>query len=57
MGIEIAWTYNLDMSRRKLNLTMDDDIKAVLIKYGHINPTKPHILHQKDCKIQYGAKS
>ena len=57
MGIEIAWTYNLDMSRRKLNLTMDDDIKAVLIKYGHINPTKPQILHQKDCKIQYGAKS
>ena len=55
-GIDLTWNYNLGMYRRKFHLTMDGYIGDFLIKYGHINPTKPQISSLKHHEIQYGTK-
>ena len=47
--------YRLNMSKCKVRIKMDGHNKALLIKYGQNNPTKPQFLTHKHRKIQYRA--
>ena len=56
-GIDLAWTYIIDMPKGKVRLTMEGYTNSVLIEYGHIKPTNPQLLPPNHFKIHYGAKS
>ena len=55
-GIDLAWDYNVRHANRTCHIYMDGYITRVLLKYGHLCPSKPQLSPNKHREVIYSAK-
>ena len=55
-GIDLAWNYDEQHTKRTFRISMNGYIKKLFRKYGNSLPSKPQLSPHKHCEVTYGAK-
>ena len=55
-GIDLAWNYDEQHSKRTCRISMNGYIDKLLMKYGHSQPHKLQLSPHKHFVVTYGAK-
>ena len=55
-GIDLAWNYDEQHTKRTCRISMKECIDKLLMKYGNSRPRKAQLSPPKHCEVTYGAK-